>query len=69
MKVNYIDENGNNVTKEIEIDFNNISEVELQKCFKGCTAFNADKFILENVQNYSLAEIQEIFKNCKNSGD
>lgn len=69
MKVNYIDENGNNVTKEIEIDFNNFSQCDFQKAFKGCTIFDAGKFILEGVQNYSLSEIQEIFKTCKNSGD
>lgn len=69
MKVNYIDENGNNVTKEIEIDFNNFTQCDFQQAFKGCTIFEVGKFILEGVQNYSLSEIQEIFKNCKNSGD
>jgi hypothetical protein len=69
MKVNYIDENGNNVTKEIKIDFDNISETDFQKVFDNCTTFDADKFILEGIQNYSLSEIQEMFKNCKDSGD
>ena len=62
MKVNYIDGNGNNITKEIEIDFNNISKTDFKYAFESCTTFVADKMILEGVQNYSLSEIQEMLK-------
>jgi hypothetical protein len=65
MKVNYIDENENIVTKEIKINFDNVSETDFQKAFEGCTSLDSGKFVLENIQKYSLSEIQEMLRNCK----
>ena len=62
MKVNYINENGINVTKEIKINFSNISETNFQKTFKGCTTFDSDNLILKGIQKYSLSEIQKMFQ-------
>lgn len=65
MKVNYINKDGDIVTKEIDFNFSNLSESDYNKAFKECKIFVPNEFIFKDIQNCSVSEIQQIFKNCK----
>ena len=66
MKVNYIDENGNNTIKDIDVDFKNMSESYIQKVFEGCT--NLKNIPEMNLSNITKEDIQKVFNKCKKEG-
>lgn len=50
MKVNYIDEKGDNVIKDIDVNFENMSVSDMTKVFKGCSSIaNIPEMDLLNV--------------------
>ena len=63
MEVNFIDENGNNVTKDIEFDFKNILEVG--KGFKNTTQIS--HIPLMDFNSLTEKELSELFIKCKSS--